>query len=156
MISLSYLNGSKAMEWLLTPKIPANVPWVEQEKRVRLNIEENKLPTADHVKLLGVEIDSKLTFNKHIEKLCSKICKKVTAFATLNNFISREQAFTVCNAVILSNFNHCPFIWLFCNKGADKEIDRALRILFKDYELSFKTLLAHNGCNNSRIGNLQS
>ena len=35
--------------------------------RLRLNIEESKVPTAGHVKLLGVEIDSKLTFNKHIE-----------------------------------------------------------------------------------------
>ena len=57
------------MEWLLTAKIPANVSWFAREKRLRLNIEENKIPTAGHVKLLGVEIDSKLTFNKHIETL---------------------------------------------------------------------------------------
>ena len=55
-------------------------------------IEENKVPTAGHVKLLGMEIDSKLTFNKHIETLCSKVNKKVSAFARLNNYISREQA----------------------------------------------------------------
>ena len=45
--------------------------------------------------------------------------KKVSAFARLNNYISREQALTVCNGGILSNFNYCPLIWLFCNKGAN-------------------------------------
>ena len=60
--------------------------------------------------ILGVEIDSKLTFNKHIETLCSKVNKKVSAFARLNNYISREQALTVCDAVLLSNFNYCPLI----------------------------------------------
>ena len=117
--------------------------------RLRHNIEGSKVPTAGHVKLLGVEIDSKLTFNKHIETLCFIVNKKVIAFARLNNYISREQASTVCNAVILSSFNYCPLIWLFCNKGANKEIDRthkrALRILYKDYESSFETLLARGG-----------
>ena len=57
-----------------------------------------------------MEIDCKLTFNKHIETLCSKVNKKVSAFARLNNCISWEQALTVCDAVILSNFNYCPLI----------------------------------------------
>ena len=91
--------------------------------------------------------------------LCSKVNKKVSAFARLNNYISREQALTVCNAVILSNFNYCPLIWLFCNKGANKEVDRthkrALRILYKDYESSFETLLARSGSDSIHIKNLQ-
>ena len=106
-----------------------------------------------------METDSKLTFNKHIETLCSKVNKKVSAIARLNNYIFREQALTVCNAVILSNFNYCPFIWLFCNKGANKEIHRthtrALRILYEDYESSFETLLAQSCSNRIHIKNLQ-
>ena len=54
------------------------------KKRLGLNIEENKIPSAGHVKLLRVETDSKLTFNKRIETLCSKVNKKVSAFARLN------------------------------------------------------------------------
>ena len=148
------------MEWLRTLKIPANFPWFVREKRLRLSIEENKVPTADHVELLGVEIDSRLTFNKHIETLCSKGCnKKACAFDRPNNCISREQALTVCNAVILSNFNYCPLIWLFCNTGANKEIDRthkrALRMFYKDDKSSFETLLARIGSNSIHIKNLQ-
>ena len=66
---------------------------------------------------------------------------------------------TVYKAVILLNFNYCPLIWLFCNKGANKEINRthkrALRILYEDYESSFETLLARSGSNSIHIKNLQ-
>ena len=157
---------SKLLDWFKSNGMVANPKkfqlmflGLHGKKRIRLNIEENKVPAAGHVKLLGVEIDSKLTFNKHIETLCSKVNKKVSAFARLNNYISREQALTVCDAVLLSNFNYCPLIWLFCNKGANKEIDRthkrALRILFKDYESSFETLLARSSSNSIHIKNLQ-
>ena len=74
-------------------------------------------------------------------------------------YISREQALIICNAVILSNFNYCPLIWLFCNKGAYKEIDRthkrALRILYNDYECPFEALLTRSGSFCIHVRNLQ-
>ena len=36
-----------------------------------LNINGNKVSATDYVKLLGVEIDNKLKFDKHVETLCS-------------------------------------------------------------------------------------
>ena len=46
---------------------------------------------------------------------------------------------------IMSNFNYCPFIWVFCGKTQNKEIDRvhkrALRIFLGAYTLSFDELL---------------
>ena len=138
----------KLLEWFKSNGMVANHKkfqlmflGLQGKIRLRLNIEGSKVPTTGHVQLLGVEIDSKLTFNKHIETLCSKVNKKVSAFARLKNYISREQVLTICNAAILSNFNYCPLIWLFCNKGANKEIDRthnrALRILYKRLRIFF-------------------
>ena len=69
------------------------------------------------------------------------------------------RALTVFNAVILLNFNYRPLIWLFCNKGANEEIDcthkRALRILYKDYESSFETFLGRSGSSGIQLKNLQ-
>ena len=119
------------------------------QKRLRLKINENKLSATDNVKLLGIEIDNQLKFSNQAKTLCSKVNKKISAFPRLNMYISREQALTICNAVILSNFNYCPLILLFCNKGAYQEIDlthkRALRILYKEYECPFKTLVTRSG-----------
>ena len=36
------------------------------QRGLRLNINENKLSATDHVKLLGIEIDNKLKFDKHV------------------------------------------------------------------------------------------
>ena len=54
------------------------------QRRLRLKINENKLSATDHVKLLGIEVDNKLKFNKHVETLCSKVKKKISAFSRLN------------------------------------------------------------------------
>ena len=133
---------------------------MKTNRRLRLSIEEKKLNATDHVKLLGIETDSKLMFSKQVEALCYKANKKITAFSRLNNFISTQQTQAIYNEVVLSNFNYCPLIWMLCNKDANKQIDRtnkrALQILCKDSESSFEALHARI-CSNSKHGdNLQN
>ena len=81
-----------------------------RHRRLRLNIEGNKVSAADCVKLLGVEIDNKVKFDKHVKTLCSKANMKINAFSRLDTYISREQASLICRAVLLSDFNYCPLI----------------------------------------------
>ena len=118
---------------------------LKEQHALRLNINDNKVLTTNRVKLLGIEIDNELNFTAHIQNLCSKVNRKINAFSRLNTFISRPQAILICNAVVLSNFNYCPLIWLFSTKAANNEINRthkrALRILLKDYDSSFDELL---------------
>ena len=82
---------------------------MKTNRRLRLNIEGKRL-------LLETEMDSKLMSSKHVEALCYKLSKKITAFSRLNNFISMQQAQATYNVVLLSNFNYCSLIWMFCNK----------------------------------------
>ncbi len=118
---------------------------LKEKNPFRLIINENKIQATNKVKLLGIEIDNALTFTAHIQNLCSKVNRKINAFSRLNTYISRPQAMLILNAVILSNFNYCPLIWLFSTKASNNEINRthkrALRILFKDYDSSFNELL---------------
>ena len=153
---------SKLLEWFTHNGMVANPKkfqlmflGLKGQRRLRLNINDNKLSATDHVKLLGIEVDNKLKFNKYVKTLCSKVTKKIR----LNTYISIEQALTICNAVILSNFNYCPLIWLFCSKGANKEIDRthkcALRILYKEYDCPLETLLTRSDSFCIHVRNLQ-
>ena len=64
-------------------KVPADVSWINTHRRLRLNIEGNKVSAIDCVKLLGVEVDNKLNFDKHVETLCSKTNIKIKAFSEL-------------------------------------------------------------------------
>ena len=132
---------------------------LKRKQGLRLSIHGSKIVAKDHVKLLEIEIDNKLKFDKHVQTVCQKVNKKTSAFSRLNMYISREQALSICNVVILSNFNYCPLIWLFCNKGSDKKIDRAqkraLRILHSDYGSSFQSLFARSNSFTIHVKNLQ-
>ena len=46
------------------------------------------MPATDHVKLLVMETDCKLTFSKHAEVLCYRVNKTVSAFSRKNNLTS--------------------------------------------------------------------
>ena len=54
---------------------------------LRLDIEGNKVSGADCAKLLGIEMDNKLKFDKHITALYSKVSKKISAFSKLTTHI---------------------------------------------------------------------
>ena len=132
---------------------------LKEKNPLRLIINDNKIQATNKVKLLGIEIDNALTFTAHIQNLCSKVNRKINAFSRLNTYISRPQAMLILNAVILSNFNYCPLIWLFSTKASNNEINRtqkrALRILFKDYDSSFNELLEKSESVNIHVQNLR-
>ena len=101
------------------------------------------------VKLLGITVDDELKFEKHVKTLCQKVCKKVSAFSRVAPYMDEKKGKILYHTFIMSNFNYCPLIWMFCGKTQNKEIDRvhkrALRILFNDYTSSFEELLQKIG-----------
>ena len=52
---------------------------LKKKHELRLNINGNTIKAATHVKLLGIEIDNKLNFDRHVQALSIKINKKVNA-----------------------------------------------------------------------------
>ena len=64
----------------------------------------------------------------------------------------------LCNTVIISSFNHCPLVWMFCGKDANHKINsthkRALRILHNDYDFSLDKLLKKSDTVTIHIKNL--
>ena len=95
--------------------------------------------------LLGVYIDSKLTFNMHINNLCNKANMKINCLFRIRNFIGEKQAELLGNAYILSYFNYCPLIWMFCSKTLGKKINqvhrRCLKAIYRKYDFDLSDLL---------------
>ena len=80
-------NGLQIMEWFANPKkFQLMFLGLKGQRRLRLNINDNKSSATDHAKLLGIEVDNKLKFNKHVKTLCSKVTKKISAFSRLNTY----------------------------------------------------------------------
>ena len=59
----------------------------------------------------------------------------------------------------MSNFNYCPLVWHFCGKTNNDELEkiqeRALRILYDDYEPCYEELLRKADSNNLLIQRLR-
>ena len=96
-------------------------------------------------KLLGIIIDSSLTFNDHVKMICKKASQKLTGIARMSNFMSEFKKKVLIRTFFESQFNYCPLIWMFCSRTLNHRInrlhERALRIAYDDYSSDFEELL---------------
>ena len=110
-----------------------------------ININGIEINSENSVKLLGLEIDSKLNFDKHITQLCKKSACQLNALCRLNPLLNIDQRNVLVNSFIYANFNYCPLVWHFCSKASMKKIEkiqyRALQFLYNDYESEYSVLL---------------
>ena len=113
-----------------------------------IDIRGNVIKMSETVKLLGVTIDSKLSFNGYVKTICQKTKNKHKAFSRIAKNLDYQKASLLYNSFILTNFNYCPLIWIFCGKTANEEVNRvhkgALRVLLNDYDSTFEELLHRN------------
>ena len=95
--------------------------------------------------LLGLGIDKKLNFSKHLEKICKKASGKVSALARMVKIIPFQKKRILMKTFIESQFNNCPLIWMFCTAKMNRRInhihERALRIVYDNYTSTFTELL---------------
>ena len=117
------------------------------------------IDVANSVTLLGVTIDSELKFNKHVLQICQKANNKISAFSRISKYLDEKQSLLLYNSFIISQFNYCSLIWMFCGKAANKELNRshkrALRILRNDYSSPFEELLRKSNECTIHIKNLK-
>ena len=116
-----------------------------RDKDLSLIIDNEVIECSKSVKLLGVTIDNRLDFNEHISKLCKKVSTKFDALARVSNFMGHDKLRKILKAFIESQFSYCPLVWMFHSRALNRRInklhERGLRMVYKDYELSFEELL---------------
>ena len=96
-------------------------------------------------KLLGLTIDKSLKFTKHVSNICKKASQKVSALARVAKLLPFHRKRILLKAFIESQFSYCPLVWMFCSRQMNGKInhihERALRLVYDDYESSFDELL---------------
>ena len=108
-------------------------------------IENKKIKCNREVKLLGITIDIKVTFTKHIANICSLANYTLRSLTRIKRFISTEQTKYLSEAYIMSVFKYCPLIRMFCNKNSNNQINkrhkRTLCLVCETQDVNFKDLL---------------
>ena len=112
---------------------------------VNLQVNGKTLLTTNNVKLLGVVIDNKLNFSKHIQNICNTANNKVSQLFRMRRSMTLTQSRSLVNAFVLPYFIYCPLVWMFCHKKdinlINKVHKRALRAVHGDSSMSFMDLL---------------
>ena len=110
-----------------------------------IKVGNEKIWESQYEKLLGVKVDKDMSFELHLKTLCQKVNQKVTALARIAGILPFQKRQILLKTFIESQFSYCPLIWMFCSCSMNRKInhihERALRIVYRDYESSFEDLL---------------
>ena len=78
--------------------------------RLQINAKDSSLRNEKTVKLLGITVDNKLSFELHLKKLFKKISQKIYALARVSKFISQGKLSVIMRVFITSQFSYCPLV----------------------------------------------
>ena len=94
--------------------------------------------------MLGVILDKTLCFKQQVRSICKKSEQRLHALARISHFLDTEQLKGIMRAFILSQFDYCPLVWMFCNRTLDNKVnrihERALWITCEDMRSDFATM----------------
>ena len=104
---------------------------------------DEKLSSTCSETFFGIKIDSNL--EEYVDGLCKKASQKVSAVARISSLMKFEQRKRIVNLFITSHFSHYPLVWMFHSRRLKNRIDhiheRALKVIYQDYNSSFKERL---------------
>ena len=112
---------------------------------VNVHIGEAQIEESDEEKLLGIDLDKKLSFKKHVRTLCKKASQKLHALTRISVYMEPDKLKLLMKTFVMSQFSYCPLIWMFHDRNLNNKINKIheipLRIAYKDDVSSFKDLL---------------
>ena len=101
-----------------------------------LNINDLTINSENSIKLLGIEIDNKLSFEQHVSTLCNKASNQVNAIGRIEKLMGFKEKEVLLNSIVYSKFNYCPLVWHFCSSKSlckiEKIEEQPLRLLHSD------------------------
>ena len=169
LIHILELESNVAIDWLERNDMIANpdkfhailmTKHKDDTKGETIMINEKEIASENTVRLLGVKIDHKLSFDEHISDLCRKAAGQLNALKRLNSYIGMKAKATLVKSFVFSNFNYCPLVWHFSSEKSVQKVEkiheRALRFLYNDTSSSYEQLLSKAGKCTMRISRLRT
>ena len=118
-----------------------------KDNHLSATIDDHEIFNSEHKKLLGITFDNELKF-EHVNSLCKKASQKLHALSRVSHFMNEDKRRVLMKAFIESQFGYCQLVWMFCSRTLNNRInrihERALRLVYNDYENTFQTLLSRD------------
>ena len=114
-------------------------------ENVHVNIGTSQIRNSDCERLLGIDIDCKLSFENHINQMCSKARAKIKVLARIAPFLIKRKRKLLMNAFFKSQLYYCPLSWMLHGRTLNNKLnrlhERCLRIIYNNNTSSFTDLL---------------
>jgi len=132
---------------------------VANTNNVNIKLGPEIIESEELVTLLGINVDNKLDFNNHVSGLIRKGNQKLYALARISKYLDQAKLRILMKTFIESQFNYCPLVWMFHSRTVNNRInklhERALRLVYKNSDLSFEELLELDNSKTVHQKNLQ-
>ena len=156
-------NNDKLFDWFSDNFLKAKPDkchlLINNDENVALKIKNETITNSSNEKLLGILFNNKFDFDEHVTSLCRKASEKLNVLARVAQYMNLVQRRLIMNAFIFSQFGYYPLVWMFHSRKLRNSVndfhERALRIVYRDYESTFQQLLKQNKSVSIHLRNLQ-
>ena len=111
---------------------------------IALTAQIYEIPLSNHLKVLGVTLDDKLTFDIHIESICLSASRQIHAVKRLSKFLDESSRMLIYKSFVSSAFSYSTITWNFCvirkSLKLGKRQESALRFVFSDFTSTYDYL----------------
>ena len=90
---------------------------------LNLTLGTSNIEQVNEHKLLGVTIDTHLTWNRHIEILMKKLSRNIFLLYKLRQYAQQKHLLLFFNAHIMSHINYASTIWDGCSQDTFKKLN---------------------------------
>ena len=121
------------------------ITWLLDEMPSNMNLSFKMaqffLPSAKKHIVLGITIDSRLTFYSHLKQLWKKVANKPNALTRISPYLSYNQRRLIYISFFTGQLSYCPLTWTFCSRQSNHLINKlqewALRVTYNYHDSSF-------------------
>ena len=86
-----------------------------EQSTLQLHVNSAELEQVNSHKLLEVTIDSQLTFDQHVENLCTKLSQRIAVLRKIRRFLPLDHRKLYYNAMIKQTMLYASTVWTSCS-----------------------------------------
>ena len=103
-----------------------------------------KIPLTLEHEILRTMIDTNLNLYNHLKQLCNEVANNLNILTRIIPYLDKKQIKLLYNSFFKERLSYCPEIWTFCFRRSNNLIhklqERALRVVYNNYDSSFNNL----------------
>ena len=162
VVQILQIESKAAINWFTLNEMLANphkfqaIFLASADMEFKFEIDDITLVAEEYVRLLGINLDKNLNYDKHIQQICKKAGNHLNALKRLSPYIGVNHRMAIFRCFILCHFQFCSIVWHFCGVGNTKKMEknqeRGLRFVYGDYTSDYDSLLCKSKLPSLKLG----